>query len=156
VLAIDRTDPGVFLGYYGRNGDTTGSFIGEWFLTGDTASMADDGAIVYLGRSDDMMNAGGARVSPLEVESAMADVPGLSEVAVTEVTVRPGVSVIACFYVADAMIAEDVLAHHAAKRLARYKQPRLFVWVPALPRNANQKVLRSKLRRTWESNHGQT
>ena len=156
VLAIDRTDPGVFLGYYGRNGDTIGSFRGEWFLTGDTASMADDGAIVYLGRSDDMMNAGGARVSPLEVESAMADVPGLSEVAVTEVTVRPGVSVIACFYVADAMIAEDVLAHHAATRLARYKQPRLFVCVPALPRNANQKVLRSKLRRTWESNHGQT
>jgi acyl-coenzyme A synthetase/AMP-(fatty) acid ligase len=156
VLAIDRTDPGMFLGYYGRDSDTTGSFSGEWFLTGDTASMAEDGAIVYLGRNDDMMNAGGTRVSPLEVEAVMADVPDVTEVGVTEVTVRPGVSVVACFYVAADPIAEDILKAHAATRLARYKQPRLYVCVPALPRNANQKVLRRALRRTWESNHGQT
>jgi acyl-coenzyme A synthetase/AMP-(fatty) acid ligase len=117
--------------------------------------MAEDGAIVYLGRSDDMMNAGGARVSPLEVEAVMADVPGLSEVAVTEVTVRPGVSVVACFYVAAGGIAEDILTAHAATRLARYKQPRVYARVAALPRNANQKLLRRELRRTWESDHGQ-
>ena len=155
VLAIDRTDPGVFLGYYGRSDDTSGSFAGEWFLTGDTASMAEDGAIVYLGRSDDMMNAGGARVSPLEVEAVMADVPGLSEVGVTEVTVRPGVSVVACFYVSTDPIADEVLCAHAATRLARYKQPRVYVRVTTLPRNANQKLLRRELRRTWESDHGQ-
>ena len=155
MLAIDRTDPGVFLGYYGHNGDTTDRFSGEWFLTGDTASMAEDGAIVYLGRNDDMMNAGGTRVSPLEVEAVMADVPDLTEVGVTEVTVRPGVSVVACFYVAAHPIAEDILTAHAATRLARYKQPRIFVRIPALPRNANQKLLRRELRRTWESEHGQ-
>jgi acyl-coenzyme A synthetase/AMP-(fatty) acid ligase len=155
VLAIDRTDPGVFLGYYGRSGETSGSFAGEWFLTGDTASMAEDGAIVYLGRSDDMMNAGGARVSPLEVEAVMADVPGLSEVGVTEVTVRPGVSVVACFCVSADPISDEVLSAHAATRLARFKQPRIYVRVTALPRNANQKLLRRELRRTWESNHGQ-
>ena len=155
MLAIDRTDPGVFLGYYGHNGDTTDRFSGEWFLTGDTASMAEDGAIVYLGRNDDMMNAGGTRVSPLEVEAVMADVPDLTEVGVTEVTVRPGVSVVACFYVAAHPIAEDILTAHAATRLARYKQPRIYVRVPALPRNANQKLLRRELRRTWESEHGQ-
>ena len=155
MLAIDRTDPGVFLGYYGHNGDTTDRFSGEWFLTGDTASMAEDGAIVYLGRNDDMMNAGGTRVSPLEVEAVMADVPDLTEVGVTEVTVRPGVSVVACFYVAAHPIAEDILTAHAATRLARYKQPRIYVRIPALPRNANQKLLRRELRRTWESEHGQ-
>lgn len=155
MLAIDRTDPGVFLGYYGHNGDTTDRFSGEWFLTGDTASMAEDGAIVYLGRNDDMMNAGGTRVSPLEVEAVIADVPDLTEVGVTEVTVRPGVSVVACFYVAAHPIAEDILTAHAATRLARYKQPRIYVRIPALPRNANQKLLRRELRRTWESEHGQ-
>jgi acyl-coenzyme A synthetase/AMP-(fatty) acid ligase len=155
MLAIDRTDPGVFLGYYGRSGETTDSFSGEWFLTGDTASMAEDGAIVYLGRSDDMMNAGGTRVSPLEVEAVMADVADLTDVGVTEVTVRPGVSVVACFYVAASPIAEDVLTAHAATRLARYKQPRIYVRVPALPRNANQKLLRRELRRIWESENGQ-
>ena len=155
MLAVDRTDPGVFLGYYGRNGDTRDRFSGDWFLTGDTASMAPDGAIHYLGRSDDMMNAGGAMVSPLEVEAVMGDVPGLSEVGVTEVTVRPGVSVVACFYVAAEPLAEEVLTAHAVTRLARYKQPRIYVRVPALPRNANQKLLRRELRRTWESDHGQ-
>jgi acyl-coenzyme A synthetase/AMP-(fatty) acid ligase len=68
TLAVHRDDPGLFLGYLNQPEDTAARFAGDWFLTGDTVSMADDGAITYLGRDDDMMNAGGYRVSPLEVE----------------------------------------------------------------------------------------
>jgi acyl-coenzyme A synthetase/AMP-(fatty) acid ligase len=140
---------------FGRSGDTRDRFSGEWFLPGDTASMADDGAIINPGPSDDMMNAGNARVSPLAVEAVMADAPGLSEVGVTEVTVRPGVSVVSCFYVAADPIADENLTAHAATRLARYKQPRIYVRVRPLPRNTNQKPLRRELRRSWGSGHGQ-
>lgn len=155
VLAVDRRDPGVFLGYFGQDGDTSDKFTDDWFVTGDTVAMAADGAIVYLGRSDDMMNAGGARVSPLEVEAALADFPGLVEAAAVEVTVRKGVSVVACFYVSATLLREEELLAHAAARLARYKQPRLFVRVASLPRNANDKLLRRALRQTWEGEHGE-
>ena len=49
-----------------------------WFGTGDYVTMARYGAITYLGRRDDMMNAGGFRVSPLEVENKLSLTPGVS------------------------------------------------------------------------------
>ena len=76
----------------------------------------------------------------------MADFPGVREVAAVEVEVRPGVTVIAAFYVSDADLPDDALADHAAARLARYKQPRLFRRVEALPRGANNKIARRVLR----------
>lgn len=57
---------------------------GDWFLTGDTVAMATDGAITYAGSNDDMMNAGGIRVSPLDVEGVLAHYQGLIDCAVTE------------------------------------------------------------------------
>lgn len=156
VLAVHRSDPGLFLGYYGAEADTAARFAGDWFLTGDMVRMADEGALTYLGRSDDMMNAGGYRVSPVEVEEAMRRHPGIEDCAAAEVAVRADASVIACFYTAAATPDEHALATHAAAHLARYKQPRLFVRVPALPRGANNKLLRRVLRQEWEAAHGPT
>ncbi len=145
TLAVHRNDPGLFLGYLGQPEETAERFRGDWFLTGDTVAMDADGAIRYLGRDDDMMNAGGYRVSPLEVERAMAAFPGLGPCAAAEVEVRPGTTVIALFHEGPPADAA-ALAAHAAAHLARYKQPRLFVRLPALPRNPNGKLLRRPLR----------
>ncbi len=149
VLAVHRSDPGLMLGYLGAGGAEL-PLSGEWFATGDRVRMEDDGAITYLGRDDDMMNAGGFRVSPIEVERALADIPGVSDIACTEVSLRPGVSVIAAFYTAEAPLAEEGLMAHAAERLARYKQPRLYRHCEALPRSANGKLSRRALRADFE------
>ncbi|NEX45016.1 class I adenylate-forming enzyme family protein [Pseudotabrizicola algicola] len=145
-LAIDRRDPGLMLGYLGAPEATAARLTPEWFLTGDSIVIDAGGAVTYLGRDDDQMNAGGYRVSPVEVEAAMARFPGLAEAAVTEVEVKPGVTVIACFYTAPAPLDHAALAAHAAAHLARYKQPRLFHHLPALPRGANAKLNRRALR----------
>ncbi len=154
VLAVSRDDPGLFLEYLGAPEETAQRFRGAWFVTGDWVSMAADGAIAYLGRDDDMMNAGGFRVSPLEVESAMAAHPAIVECAAAAVAVRPDVHVIACFY-AGAEIDGEALAEFASTRLARYKQPRIFIRCPALPRGANGKILRRRLRDEYEARHDQ-
>ncbi|MCB1346641.1 MAG: acyl--CoA ligase [Rhodobacter sp.] len=150
VLAVGADDPGLFLGYWGQPEETAAKFARGWFLTGDTVRMESDGAIRYLGRDDDMMNAGGYRVSPLEVEHVMAMHPGIAECAAVEVPVRDGVSVIGLFYVPGAVpVTEGALADHAAHHLARYKQPRLFRPLDALPKGANAKINRRALRQGW-------
>ncbi len=154
-LAVSRRDPGLMLGYWKAPEETAARFAGEWFLTGDMVEMAADGAVRYLGRVDDMMNAGGFRVSPVEVEAALTDHPAINEVAATELQVKADATVIAAFYTGTPT-DEAMLRDFAAERLARYKQPRLFVHVDTLPRGGNGKLNRKALRQEWESRHDQT
>ncbi|QDC09832.1 acyl--CoA ligase [Oceanicola sp. D3] len=145
-LAIHRSDPGLMLGYLNAPEETAARYDGDWFLTGDTVAEGPDGAITYLGRNDDMMNAGGYRVSPLEVEAALLTHPQISAAAAVEHEVKPGTTVIRCFYVAPEGIDDAALSTFTAARLARYKCPRIFTRVEALPANANGKINRSVLR----------
>jgi len=62
-LAIDRRDSGLMLGYHNAPDLTQAQFTGNWFITGDSALADDEGYITHLGRSDDVLNAGGYRVS---------------------------------------------------------------------------------------------
>lgn len=156
TIAVHRSDPGLMLGYLDQPEETAAKFSGDWFLTGDLGRATPDGAIRYEGRNDDMMNAGGFRVSPIEVETALARHPAIVECAAAEVRVKADTSLIAAFYVAASDIPESDLTEFAARSLARYKCPRLFVRVDALPRGANNKLLRRQLRMQWEADHGQT
>ncbi|MCT8160447.1 class I adenylate-forming enzyme family protein [Pseudoruegeria sp. SHC-113] len=154
VLGVSRRDQGLMLGYWEAEAETESRFAGEWFLTGDTVSMDPDGAIHYLGRADDMMNAGGFRVSPLEVERVLNSHPEVQDSAAAEVHVKADTTVIAAFYVADQEIETEALTAFCETRLARYKTPRLFRRIAALPRGANNKILRRKLREEFEATHG--
>jgi 4-hydroxybenzoate-CoA ligase len=151
ILAVSRRDPGLMLGYWRRPEETAASFRGEWFVTGDIASMDPDGTIIHLGRNDDLLNAGGFRVSPAEIEAVLLSHPGVAEAAVIDRAVAPGVSVIAAFYVpAGDPLHEATLAEHCGARLARYKCPRAFRAVGALPRDRNGKLVRRSLRELQE------
>ena len=151
TIAVHRSDPGLMLGYLNAPEETETRMRGDWFLTGDQGAMAIDGQITYLGRDDDMMNAGGYRVSPLEVEAALADFEGLEHIGVTDVEVKADTSIIVAFYTARAPLDESELKAFAEKRLARYKQPRAFVHLEALPSGANGKILRRALKSEFES-----
>jgi acyl-coenzyme A synthetase/AMP-(fatty) acid ligase len=145
ILAVSNKDPGLMLGYFEQQEETAAKFHGEWFVTGDTVSMDAGGYITYLGREDDMMNAGGYRVSPVEIEATMARCEGVKQAAAAEVLVRDGVRVIAGFYVADQDLTAD-LEEICNQALANYKRPRMFVKMDALPLGANNKIQRKALR----------
>ena len=66
------------------------------------------------------------------------------------ITFTPGARVLACLYVANLLLDEAALSAYAEARLARWKQPRLWRRVPALPRTANHKLDRGALRRMIE------
>ncbi len=155
TIAVHRSDPGLMVGYLDQPHETASRYKGDWFLTGDVGRMTPDGAITYEGRSDDMMNAGGYRVSPVEVEQALTQHPDIHEAAAVELRVKADTTVIAAFYTGPADLAEAEVAEFLSQRLARYKCPRLFIRVDALPRGANNKLLRRALRQNWETAHGQ-
>ncbi|MBL9063963.1 class I adenylate-forming enzyme family protein [Tabrizicola sp.] len=139
-LAVSTSDPGLMRGYIGHPPPQ-----GAWFRTGDAAWMAKDGAITHLGRKDDLLNAGGFRVSPAEVESAFHDLPGLAACAVTQVEPSPGTTILALFYEASCVLDETLLHQRAEKALARWKQPRHYQRLDALPRTGTGKLIRRAL-----------
>lgn len=145
TIAIHRSDPGLMLTYLNAQDEADARMQGDWFLTGDQGAMADDGQITYLGRDDDMMNAGGYRVSPVEVESALSRYPGITHVGAATVEVKEDTFVIAAFYTGPEKLDEAALRAYVEANLARYKQPRAFIHLPALPSGGNGKLLRRAL-----------
>lgn len=143
-LAVHRSDPGLFLGYLDQPQDTAARFCGDWFVTGDMGALTPEGAIAILGRDDDMMNAGGYRVSPAEIEECLTRIPGAGDVAATEIRVGPATTIIAAFWTGPA--TPEVLQAAADAGLARYKQPRSYIPLPNLPRTPTGKINRRALR----------
>ena len=151
TIAVHNSDAGLMLGYLDAPDETAAKMQGEWFLTGDQGSMDADFQITYLGRNDDMMNAGGFRVSPVEVESCLAKFDGITAVGAAEVTLKQDVTGIAAFYTSATPLDEAALRSYAEANLARYKQPRVYIHLPALPMGANGKLLRRALRQQFEA-----
>ncbi|WP_271879552.1 class I adenylate-forming enzyme family protein [Phaeobacter italicus] len=145
IIAIDQSDPGLMIGYFNAPEATKARLCNGWFLTGDRGTMSHDGLIHYLGRNDDMMNAGGYRVSPMEVEATLMRHPGLTQIAVAAVPVAQDTQIIAAFFNGAEDVTADTLLAFANQHLARYKQPRAYVRVDQLPTGANGKLLRRAL-----------
>ncbi|KIC11315.1 benzoate--CoA ligase [Leisingera sp. ANG-M1] len=145
TIAVHQADPGLMLGYLNAPEETAARYQGDWFLTGDQGAMTQDGQIRYLGRSDDMMNAGGYRVSPIEVETALSAHPGITQAGAAAVEVKADTYIIAAFYTGPEELNAAELEAFASERLARYKQPRAYVHLDALPMGGNGKLLRRAL-----------
>lgn len=146
TLAVHRSDPGLMLGYWSEGGTLDMPLAGEWFETGDRVERRADGAFVYHGRRDDLITAGGFRVSPPEIEAAFHGAAGVDDCAALAMSPKPDTTIIALAYSGEA--TEDSLAPLAAERLARYKQPRVYLRLPALPRSPNGKLDRRALAET--------
>jgi acyl-coenzyme A synthetase/AMP-(fatty) acid ligase len=154
LLAAHSSDPGLMLGYWNRPEEQKDVFRGDWFCGGDMVVMDQDGYVFHQGRADDVMNALGYRVSPLEVENVLNAHDDVADVAVTEIAVRADVSVIGAFIVARAGARPDMaaLGAFAAGQLASYKVPREFVLIDQVPRTANGKIKRGQLRAEYRRN----
>ena len=143
ALMVHRSDPGLMLGYWNTPAETA-----EWFTGGDLGRFDSDGYFWHGGRSDDVMNAMGYRVSPLDVEAALEAHPAVAEAGVTEIAVREGVSIIAAFVVLveGQVVDERTLVNFAGERLASYKLPKVVRFVRYLTRTANGKLARKRLK----------
>jgi len=148
LMAVHRDEPGLMLGYWNRPDEEKDAFRGEWFVSGDLVEFAYDGYVWLHGRADEVMNAGGYRVSPAEVERCLLTHPHVADAAVAERPGRdPGTTIIKAYVVLrdGCALSETEVLGHCAQHLASYKRPRSVLALDALPRNANGKLARTSL-----------
>jgi benzoate-CoA ligase family protein len=136
----------IALGYWRRTDATRSVFQGEWLGTGDTYVKDADGYYTCLGRSNDLLKAGGIWVSPAEVESRLLEHNAVSEVAVVGVPDENGLDKPVAVVVISSPVTEDELVQWCRDGLAAFKRPRHVVFVEELPKTATGKMQRFRVR----------
>jgi benzoate-CoA ligase family protein len=151
ILAVKKTDPGLFKEYWNKPEKTNESFAGEWFLSGDVLHQDEEGYFWFSGRNDDLIKASGYRISPFEVESAIISHPDVLECAVVgSPDLVRGIIIKAFVILQDKNKASDNLVkeiqEHTKKVAAPYKYPREIEFVSELPKTQSGKIKRKQLR----------
>lgn len=139
--------PNVSRGYYNDEAATEAAFRDGWFRTGDLGYLDADGYLFIVGRIKDVINRGGQKISPLEVEEVLLSHPAVLEAGVFAIPhPKLGENVAAVVVLRpNSEATSDQLRQFARKRLAAYKLPSLIRSVAALPKGASGKVKRNAL-----------
>jgi long-chain acyl-CoA synthetase len=139
----------VMLGYWKQPGETAKTMRQGWLLTGDIGHVDADGYFYITDRKKDMLLVNGINVYPRQIEEVLYSFPGVKEAAVIGVPdERRGEQPLAFVAAHDGIeLHEGPLLQFARKQLADYKVPRHIVFLPALPRNATGKILKTELRK---------
>ena len=145
---IVHRSPQLCSGYFRDEERTAAAFAGDWFHSGDLATIDDEGFITVVDRKKDMINTGGENVASREVEEAIYRHPGVAEVAVIGLP-HPywieGVTAVIVVKAGQTLTESEVIAH-CRVHLAQFKVPKAVVFVDALPKNPSGKLLKRELR----------
>jgi long-chain acyl-CoA synthetase len=138
----------VMLGYWNQPEETAKAIRNGWLLTGDIGYRDEEGYYFITDRKKDMLLVNGINVYPREIEEIMYQFPGVKEAAVIgKPDARKGEQPVAFVAANDGeQVEETAIRHFLRKHLADYKVPRRIVVLPALPRNATGKILKTALR----------
>jgi fatty-acyl-CoA synthase len=144
-------------GYLRLPEETAAAVQDGWYHTGDLGHLDDEGYLFVTGRKREVIRSGGETVAPVEVEAALAGLPGVRELAVVGMADDTwGEVVCAAVVVADGAPTPTVeeVRSHLAERLAAYKHPRRVVAVASIPRtSATGQVQRTLLKETLQLRH---
>jgi long-chain acyl-CoA synthetase len=138
----------VMLGYWKQPEETAKVMRHGWLLTGDIGYRDAEGYYFITDRKKDMLLVNGINVYPREIEEILYQFPGVKEAAVIgKPDARRGEQPIAYVAPNDGIVLEEkAIQHFVRRKLADYKVPRKVVILPALPRNATGKILKTTLR----------
>ena len=151
VLMTDPYPPGLFRGYFEDPQANEQCFRNGWYYTGDTATRDADGYIWFVGRTDDIINSAGYRISPFEVESALQEHPAIAESAVVAKKdelrgeiVKAFVTLVAGVEGSEKLVKE--IQEFVKQLTAPYKYPREIEFRSELPKTISGKIRRVELR----------
>jgi long-chain acyl-CoA synthetase len=146
--------PQVMQGYWNNPGETERTIHDGWLHTGDIARMDEDGFFFIEDRKKDMVNIGGLKVFPREIEEILYEHPKVKEAAVAGVQHRIRGEMLVAHVVPrdghDPRALKRELRDYCAQRLAPYKVPRRFEIVAEIPKTILGKALRRDIREQEE------
>tara|TARA_B100000900_G_scaffold184954_1_gene156830 strand:+ start:3095 stop:4600 length:1506 start_codon:yes stop_codon:yes gene_type:complete len=147
--------PNVTLGYENNPEANKNSFVNGWFRTGDQGYFDDDGYLKISGRLKEIINKGGEKISPLEVDNVLMDHPSIEQAV--------------CFGYNDEMLGEDIataiivkdgkicseedVKNYAKDKLAKFKIPKKIFFVNEIPKGATGKLQRNILAKNFGLNN---
>ncbi|MDO4523683.1 MAG: AMP-binding protein, partial [Eubacteriales bacterium] len=140
------------MGYWKQDELNAQTFSDGWLLTNDLVYRDEDGYVYMLGRADDIINVGGEKVSPIEVENIASEYEYLHECACIGIEDPEKIQgqVPALFVVADdARYSEEDIRRFLAGKMERYKLPQKYILLDKIPRNRMQKIDRKELHRIY-------
>jgi len=140
--------PHVMVGYWNQPDASAETLRGGWLRTGDLASVDAEGFVYVRDRKKDMIISGGENIYPAELESVLVGHSGIKDCAVIGVpSAKWGEAPAAIVVLKEGAVAtQQEIIEHCAAKLARFKLPRVVLFVAEIPRNPTGKVLKRILR----------
>jgi len=150
-LALKAGWPSMFRTYWNKQELYDSRFKGEWYITGDRATMDKEGYFWFVGRADDVINTGGHLIGPFEVESALIEHPAVAEAGVIGIPDPIVMEVIKAFVsLKDGYEPSDELMRDikkfARKKLHAVACPRQIDFISGLPKTKSGKIMRRLLK----------
>jgi len=134
----------VMAGYWQNREASAAALRGGWLHTGDVGFLDEHGYLHLSDRSKDVIISGGSNIYPREIEEVLLAHPGVSEASVIG-RPDPEWGEIAVAYVAGDAAREELDAL-CLERIARFKRPKAYIFIPTLPKNNYGKILKTALR----------
>jgi acyl-CoA synthetase (AMP-forming)/AMP-acid ligase II len=136
--------PGVTAGYENNPQANAAAFVGGWFRTGDQGVLDADGYLSITGRLKEIINRGGEKISPREVDEVLMDHPAVAQAvtfALPHASLGEDVGAAVVLHAGE-RVSERELRSYAGSRLADFKVPRHIVFVDEIPKGATGKLQR--------------
>ena len=144
--------PNVIRGYENNPEANASSFVDGWFRTGDQGYLDPDGYLHLVARIKELINRGGEKISPREIDEVLLTHPAVAEAVCFGVPhVTWGEEVAAAVVLRDAASEADLLAY-CRERLADYKRPKQIHITDAIPRTATGKIQRGVVAKAYAQN----
>jgi len=147
---VEILTPDLMAGYLDADGALLEMNTAVWFPSGDVGHLDDRASLFITGRKKDLIIRGGVNISPAAIEEALMHVPGIADVAVVSIPHELyGEDVVAVLKLDAGLELESMLdsvVAHAKRNLAQHQQPARYIAIDELPRTANGKVQKSRIR----------
>jgi acetyl-CoA synthetase len=150
LIAFKPGWPAMMRTYWNNNEKYLEKFVNGWYLSGDRASIDNEGYFWFIGRDDDVINTGGHLVSPFEVESALLEHPAVGESAVVAKPDEVNMEVVKAFitlkkgFIFNSDLELEIM-NFIRKKLSSLAMPQEIEYLDKLPKTRSGKIMRRLL-----------
>ena len=150
-ICVRRPDPVMFLNYWNNPEGTAEKFSGQWMKTGDLGRKDENGYFWFTGRADDLIESGGYRIGPGEIEECLMKHEAVALVCVLGVPDSVRGQIVKAFIVPKAgftpdELLEESIRNHVKGKLEAHAYPRAIQFLEEMPMTKTGKILKNKLK----------